>query len=279
VKLLKAIGMTRAWFCARKRAGRKIVLVPTMGALHAGHASLLKKARAVAGRRGIVAASIFVNPAQFGPREDFRRYPRPLLRDLALCRKAGVDAVFHPSAASMYAAGASAWVDESSLSRGLCGRSRPGHFRGVCTVVAKLFNIIGPDAAVFGRKDFQQAQVIRRMVRDLNLPVRMVIAPTVRERDGLAMSSRNVYLSAAERTQAPRIRRALLDARKTVRARPGSATALARKIKGRLSGFRIDYVEVVDAETLEPVRTARRGNCVAVAAFLGKTRLIDNILL
>jgi pantoate--beta-alanine ligase len=250
-----------------------------MGALHAGHLSLLKKARVLAGNRGIVTASIFVNPAQFGPREDFRHYPRPLKRDLALCRKAGVDAVFHPGAAAMYARDCSTWVDESGLSRGLCGRSRPGHFCGVCTVVAKLFNIVGPDDAVFGQKDYQQALIIRRMVRDLNIPVRIAIVPTVREHGGLAMSSRNAYLSASERRQAPAIRRALLEARRIVRGRSTASPGLIRKIRGRLRGFRIDYVEVVDAETLEPVRIARRGHCACVAAFLGKTRLIDNIIL
>lgn len=250
-----------------------------MGALHAGHESLLKKARRLAGPRGVVAASIFVNPAQFGPREDFKRYPRPLKRDLALCDQMGVDAVFHPGAASMYAVDHSVWTDESSLSRNLCGRSRPGHFRGVCTVVAKLFLIVQPDLTVFGRKDFQQAQIIRRMVRDLNFPVRVVIAPTFREKDGLAMSSRNIYLSAAERREAPRIYRALLAARRLARKRPFSASKLAREIRGSLRGFRIDYVEIVDAETLEPVKIARRGNCACVAAFLGKTRLIDNLIL
>lgn len=279
MKLLKGIDLTKKWFSTQRRARRKIVLVPTMGALHAGHLSLLSKARALAGRRGIVAVSIFVNPAQFGPREDFRRYPRPLKRDLALCRDAGADAVFHPTAKSMYAEDASAWVDETSLSKGLCGRSRPGHFRGVCTVVAKLFNIVQPDLGVFGQKDYQQAQVIRRMVRDLNFPISIVVAPTVRERDGLAMSSRNIYLSPEERLKAPKIRKALLEARKLVRRRGVAASALVRKIKSGLSGFRIDYVELVDAETLAAVKSARRGNCVAVAAYLGKTRLIDNIIL
>jgi len=279
MKVLRKIEPAQKWFRAMQHAGRKIVFVPTMGALHEGHLSLMRRARRLAGRRGILAASIFVNPAQFGPREDYRRYPRPLKRDLMLCRKAGVDVAFVPSASSMYAADHSVWVDESSLSKVLCGRSRPGHFRGVCTVVAKLFNIIGPDAAVFGQKDFQQVQVIRRMVRDLNFPVRIVMAPTLRQRDGLAMSSRNIYLSADERRIAPKIFTALSNARRLVRRRPLAAKTLAREISKGLRGFRIDYVEIVEAETLFPVKTARHGNCVAVAVFLGKTRLIDNLIL
>ena len=280
MKLLKGVDEARKWFSNQRKAGKKIVLVPTMGALHAGHLSLLRNARSLVGRTGVVAASIFVNPTQFGPGEDFRRYPRPLKRDLALCQNAGVDAVFHPGAKSMYFEDGSAWVDETSLSKGLCGRSRPGHFRGVCTVVAKLFNIVQPDAAVFGRKDYQQVQVIRRMVRDLNSSVRIVVAPTLREADGLAMSSRNVYLSAKQRIEAPRIRKALLEARRRVRAPHAvPASALARNIRSRLAGFRVDYVEVIDCQTLEPVKRARRGDCVAVAVFLGKTRLIDNIIL
>ncbi len=279
MKLFRRISEASKWFQARRRAGKRIVLVPTMGALHTGHLSLFRKARRLAGRKGVVAASIFVNPAQFGPREDFRSYPRALKRDLALCKKAGIDAVFHPSAGSMYAANHSSWADETRLSRGLCGRSRPGHFRGVCTVVAKLFNIVQPAIAVFGEKDYQQAQVIRRMVRDLNFPVRIIVTPTRREPDGLAMSSRNLYLSPAQRGQAPRIRRALMEARRQVRMRSHPAPVLARKIKSRLAGFRVDYVEVVDARTLESVKRAQRGDRVAVAAFLGKTRLIDNIIL
>jgi pantoate--beta-alanine ligase len=277
MKVFGKIAEARKWLQAQRRSGKKIVLVPTMGALHEGHLSLLLKGRALAGRRGIVGASIFVNPTQFGPREDFRRYPRPLARDLRLCRKAGADFVFHPKA--FYAQDHSAWVNETLLSKRLCGRSRPGHFRGVCTVVAKLFNVVAPDIAIFGAKDYQQAQVIKRMTRDLDFPIRIVVAPTLRESGGLAMSSRNAYLSAKEKVRAREIRKSLVEARRLVRARPRPSSMLARNIKKTLRGFRVDYVEIVDAETLEPVKRARRGDCVAVAAFLGKTRLIDNIVL
>ena len=183
-----------------------VAFVPTMGALHEGHLALVDRARAAVGPRGIVVVSIFVNPTQFGPKEDFSLYPRPLRQDLAACRRRGVDVVFSPGAADMYAPDASVAVDEAALSGGLCGGSRPGHFRGVCTVVAMLFNLVRPTFAVFGRKDYQQLAVIRRMVRDLHFPVRIIGLDTVREADGLAMSSRNVHLKAEERAQAPALR-------------------------------------------------------------------------
>lgn len=244
-----------------------------MGALHAGHLALVHRARKLAGKRGLVAVSVFVNPTQFGPNEDFSKYPRPFARDAALCRKAGVDLLFNSSPAQMYPAGFSTYVNEESLSAVLCGRSRPGHFRGVCTVVAKLFNILAPDIAVFGKKDFQQLAIIRRMVRDLDLPVKIIGVETVREHDGLALSSRNQYLGADERAHAPLIRKALLAGSKSV--------PTARKIvtNGIVSipGARIDYVEVLDAETLQPINDKTRTAVIAVAVFLGKTRLIDNI--
>jgi pantoate--beta-alanine ligase len=279
VKMLTRIPETVRWFRKRRAAGRRIVLVPTMGAMHAGHLRLIRRARVLAGRRGILAVSLFVNPAQFGPREDFRRYPRPIRRDRALCRISGVDVLFAPRSSSMYAGDASTWVDETRLSRGLCGRSRPGHFRGVCTIVAKLFHIVTPDLAIFGRKDFQQAAIIRRMIRDLNFPVRLVVAPTVREKTGLACSSRNTHLTPAANRKAPAIRQALLEARHAVHRRPMAASRLRAIIRRRLRGFRIDYIEVVDATTLEPRKTARSRNCVALAAHLGNVRLIDNIIL
>jgi pantoate--beta-alanine ligase len=250
-----------------------------MGALHKGHVSLIRKARRLAGRRGAVAVSIFVNPTQFGPHEDFKKYPRPFARDCEICRRAGVDAVFAPNARAMYAADASAFVDESRLSKGLCGASRPGHFRGVCTIVAKLFNILAPDAAIFGLKDYQQARVIQRMARDLNFPVRIVTAPIVREPDGLALSSRNAYLTATEHARATAIRRALLAARRKVRAGRIPSAFLRAGIRRDLRGLQIDYIEVIDPRSLEPQQHARRGNCVAVAAFLDRVRLIDNIIL
>jgi pantoate--beta-alanine ligase len=262
----------------RQDTGRRpLVLVPTMGALHAGHVSLMRKARKLAGEEGRVVVSIFVNPTQFGPGEDFSRYPRTFARDCRLCEEAGVDVVFHPGAEDIYPEGFSTYVDEERVSLGLCGKSRPGHFRGVCTVVLKLFNIIAPDAAVFGEKDYQQVAVIRGMVRDLNVPVRIVAAPTVREADGLALSSRNAYLSPEERLEAPVIRRALLLARDAPRARPADIERLVRRAIAKAPLARIDYIEVLDARTLEKPGPATRELVIACAVWFGRTRLIDNI--
>lgn len=251
-----------------------------MGALHVGHASLIARARRLAGREGTVIVSIFVNPTQFGPKEDFARYPRTFAADRALCVEHGADAIFAP--ATLYAEDHSTWVNEELVSGPLCGASRPGHFRGVCTVVLKLFTIVQPDTAVFGLKDYQQCAVIRRMVRDLNVPVRIVPAPTVRERDGLALSSRNTYLSPGERAQAPVIRQALLAAQAAWRRGVREGEKLRRLVWQTISTAslaRIDYVEVVDAAALTPVEQAPRGATIAVAVFFGKTRLIDNIQL
>ena len=245
-----------------------------MGALHEGHLALVRRARKLAGRRGLVAVSIFVNPTQFGPKEDFSKYPRPFARDKELCRKNGVDLLFHPTPQQMYHAGFSTYVNENSLSDTLCGKSRPVHFRGVCTVVAKLFNILSPDIAVFGKKDFQQLAIIRRMVRDLDMPVKIDAVETVREPDGLALSSRNRYLSAEERARAPVIRRALLAGSKDIR----SARQIVAGIIRSVPGAKIDYVEVLDAGTLQPVGDNSRVAVIAAAVFLGKTRLIDNIM-
>jgi pantoate--beta-alanine ligase len=254
-----------------------VVLVPTMGALHEGHGSLMRKARRLAGRTGRVVVSIFVNPTQFGPDEDFSRYPRTFPADCLLCEEAGVDVIFHPPPAGMYPEGFSTYVNEERVSQRLCGASRPGHFRGVCTVVLKLFNILAPDVAVFGEKDYQQVAVIRRMVRDLDVPVRIVAAPTVRASDGLALSSRNAYLSPEERAQAPVLRQALLLARDAKTSRPGDLARLVRKRIATAPLARIDYVEVLDAATLEPPGRATRELVIACAVFFGKTRLIDNI--
>jgi pantoate--beta-alanine ligase len=251
-----------------------------MGALHRGHAALIRRARKEAGANGTVVVSIFVNPTQFGPKEDFSRYPRTFVADQEICASNGADAIFHPSADEIYPAGFSTWVNEEAVSLPLCGGSRPGHFRGVCTVVLKLFQIIQPDAAIFGRKDFQQCAVIARMVRDLNVPVKIVLAETVREPDGLALSSRNTYLSSEERAQAPIIREALLAARAAFRAGETRASVLSRKITNRIKTAplaRIDYVELVDPTSLEPVETLKRGTVVAAAVFFGRTRLIDNL--
>lgn len=260
-----------------RHAPRPLVLVPTMGALHAGHLSLIRKARTRAGPSGTVAVSIFVNPAQFGPGEDFSRYPRTFATDCRLCREAGVDLLFHPGAPAIYPPGYSTYVDEERVSRALCGKARPGHFRGVCTVVLKLFNILAPDVAVFGAKDYQQAAVIRRMAADLNVPVRIVAAPTVREGDGLALSSRNAFLNPAERAQAPAIRRALLLASDFPYERPADLARLVRREISAAPLARIDYVEVLDADTLGKPGPGARSLLIACAVFFGTTRLIDNI--
>jgi len=258
------------------------VLVPTMGALHRGHGELIRIARDAAGEGGEVAVSIFVNPLQFAPGGDYEKYPRPEEVDDEFCRKAGVDILFRPSVEEMYAPDFSMSVEENSLANTLEGKSRPGHFRGVCTVVAKLFHILAPDAAVFGEKDFQQLAIIRRMVRDLNFPVEIIGAPTVRESDGLACSSRNQYLSAVEREQAPVLQRALQAARQFVTCGERSAEkilAAAREVIAEAPLARIDYLEIVNAETLQPANDASPVSLIAVAVFFGKTRLIDNVRL
>lgn len=253
-----------------------------MGALHRGHAALLERARSLAGPRGTVVASIFVNPTQFGPKEDFSRYPRPFAADSRRCAAYGVDVLFHPTGSLMYPEGFSTFVEESVVSSRLCGASRPGHFRGVATVVLKLFQIVQPQFAVFGLKDYQQCAVIGRMVRDLNLPVRIVTVDTVREPDGLALSSRNQYLTPEERRQAPALRAALLAARDAWRGGESSSARLRRLIVRQIrkaSLARIDYVEIADAHTLQSVRQAGDHAVIALAVFFGKTRLIDNIRL
>src|SRR5882724_3565661 len=261
---------------------RRRVLVPTMGALHKAHAELIRVAREVAGKDGEVVVTVFVNPLQFEPGSDYERYPRLEEADEEFCENAGVDLLFRPSVAEMYADDRSVFVGESSLSKTLEGKSRPGHFRGVCTVVAKLFNILQPDAAVFGEKDFQQLAIIRRMVRDLNFKIEIVAVPTIREGDGLACSSRNEYLNLEERKQAAVLRRALLAAAEKVKAGEQSAKAiidLARQMIGEASLARIDYVDLVDAENLQPGEIVRPKSLLALAVFFGRTRLIDNILL
>jgi pantoate--beta-alanine ligase len=268
-----------------KRAGTPVGLVPTMGYLHEGHLSLVEKARRVVGARGRVVLSIYVNPTQFAPQEDLARYPRDLPRDTRLCREAGVDVIFAPTNDQMYPAQSgqefSTYVVEESLSKPMEGITRPTHFRGVATVVAKLFNIVLPEVAVFGAKDFQQAAVVRRMVRDLNFPVKLIVAPTRREADGLAMSSRNKYLSADERQQATALHQAIQEARARVRSTPAGIPAgrLKQALMGGLNrrpAARIDYLEFFDPATLLPVKTVRRGTQMALAVFLGRTRLIDN---
>jgi pantoate--beta-alanine ligase len=263
-------------------SAKRRVLVPTMGALHRGHLELIRIARAAAGREGEVAVSIFVNPLQFAPGGDFEKYPRPETDDEEFCRSAGVDILFRPSADEMYANDFSVSVEETSLSSTLCGKSRPGHFRGVCTVVAKLFHLLAPDAAVFGEKDFQQLAIIRRMVRDLSFRIEIIDAPTVREADGLACSSRNQYLNPTERQQAPVLRAALLEAARLANGGERSAAAVieaARKIINTSPLARADYLELVNADTLQPIEVVEPNSLIAVAAFFGQTRLIDNIRL
>jgi len=269
---------TIAKLSPRNRAKRR-VLVPTMGALHKAHGELIRVAREKAGKEGEVAVSIFVNPLQFEPGSDYQRYPRPEKEDQDFCRAAGVDLLFRPSAAEMYAYDRSVFVDENSLSTLLEGKSRPGHFRGVCTVVAKLFNILEPDATVFGEKDFQQLAIIRRMVRDLNYKIDIVAMPTVRESDGLACSSRNAYLNAEERNEAAVLRKALLAVKECGKKSAKEIVDLVRATIAEAPLARIDYVELVDAETLQPIVAVKPNTLLALAVYFGKTRLIDNILL
>jgi len=250
-----------------------------MGALHKAHGELIRVAREQSGTGGEVALSIFVNPLQFEPGSDYQRYPRPEKADEDFCRDAGVDLLFRPPVGEMYFDDCSTFVEETSLSSVLEGKSRLGHFRGVCTVVAKLFNILVPDAAVFGEKDFQQLAVVRRMVRDLDFKIEIVAVPTVREEDGLACSSRNQYLNLEERRQATVLHKALLAAANAGKKSARDVIDLVRKVIGEAPLAVIDYVELVDAETLQPVEMVRPNSLLALAAFFGKTRLIDNIRL
>ena len=259
------------WCASVRESGRKVALVPTMGALHEGHLSLIAAAKK-AGADEIVV-SIFVNPTQFGPNEDYAKYPRDAKADSAKCRRAGATAVFFPTPDNMYASDHSVWVvEDGSLSDCLCGARRPGHFRGVCTVVAKLFNLVHPHVAVFGQKDFQQATIIRRMVRDLNFDVEILVAPIVREPSGLALSSRNAYLSDEERANSLALSQSLAG------IKDGAWTVQRNRIVKNLEshGLKVDYVEAVDSATLRSVKSIRPGVAVLLAVYDGKTRLIDN---
>jgi pantoate--beta-alanine ligase len=271
--------LARRWH----QRGVRIGLVPTMGYLHEGHLSLVREVRRRAGKSGRVVVSIYVNPTQFAPTEDLARYPRDLRRDLKLCRDTGADVVFVPTDQAMYPGQAdgrySTYVVEETLSRSMEGASRPTHFRGVATVVAKLFNLVLPDVAVFGAKDWQQAAIIKRMVADLNFPLRIVIAPTVREPDGVAMSSRNKYLAGDVRAQATVLSRSIKMARSAVASKPVPATRLKAAVQKMIHtapAARLDYVEFFEAESLMPVKQVRAGTQMALAVFFGKTRLIDN---
>jgi pantoate--beta-alanine ligase len=262
-----------------RRAGKRIGFVPTMGALHPGHLSLVRAARA---QSDVVVVSIFVNPAQFGPTEDFAKYPRSPEADSAMLAAEGCDYLFHPSVEEMYPRDAGTWVTVEGLSEKLDGRSRPGHFRGVTTVVAKLFNIVTPDFAFFGQKDAAQVAIVTKMTRDLNFGVQIVVCPIVREPDGLAMSSRNAYLDATQRKQATVLSRSLMRVQSLVNQGEKDSARLiaaARQVMAEEPPVKLDYFEIVSATTLEPVADISRGALVAVAAFVGTTRLIDNLLL
>lgn len=269
----------RSWSRQEKAAGRRVALVPTMGALHEGHLSLMREGKR---RAPSLAVSIYVNPTQFGPNEDFGKYPRELKGDLTKCESTGVDAVFLPTDEEMYPEGFQTFVTVEEVTKNLCGASRPEHFRGVATVVAKLFNIVEPDVALFGEKDFQQLVVIRRMAQDLRIPVEIAGCPIVREPDGLAMSSRNKYLSPAERMSALSLHRSLGAAVEMAKSGESSAERILSKVRETIEcdgGVRIDYAKIVDSETMEDVVEIKRPALLALAAFVGRTRLIDNALL
>jgi pantoate--beta-alanine ligase len=278
VKILRTPDDMHAACQHARREGRRLALVPTMGALHEGHLSLVRSARAQA---DVVAVSIFVNPLQFGPKEDFGKYPRSFEHDRQLLEAEKVDMLFAPEAKDMYRPGATTYVAVEGLSEKLCGRSRPGHFRGVTTIVAKLFHIVDPDLAFFGQKDAAQAAIIRRMVRDLDMAVEIVVCPIIREKDGLALSSRNAYLDPQQRRRAIVLNRALMRVQTLADQGERRAAALieaGRQVIAEEPDVRLDYFEVVDEETLEPVDDISRGALVAVAAFVGTTRLIDNLV-
>ncbi len=279
MKICTTIGEMRSACRAEKSGRRRLGLVPTMGALHEGHLSLVRAARAQA---DVVAASIFVNPTQFGPNEDFSKYPRTFERDQELLDKEGVRWLFAPAVEEMYPPGAVTYVTVEGMSEKLCGKSRPGHFRGVTTVVAKLFQIIEPEVAFFGQKDAAQVAIIRRMVRDLDFPVEIVACPIVREPDGLAMSSRNAYLDRRQRTSALALYHSLLRAQSDFTKGERSATRLiaaGREVFSAEPSVRLDYFEIVDPETLDPIAEIREPALIATAAFSGTTRLIDNLVL
>jgi pantoate--beta-alanine ligase len=278
IEIADTIEQTRAAVARARVNGLSIGLVPTMGALHEGHASLIRQAR---GENGFVAVSIFVNPTQFGPSEDLARYPRPFEADVQLCEREGPDLVFHPEAATIYPPGFLTTIEVHDLQDLLEGAARPGHFRGVATVVLKLLNIVRPDVAYFGQKDAQQFRLLEKMARDLDLPVALRMCPTVRAADGLALSSRNVYLDAAQRQAATVLFRTLEDVRGAVATGEKRAAELLRLAQARITqaaGARIDYVAIVDFETFQPVEMVQGRVLIALAVYIGTTRLIDNLL-
>ena len=279
MKICRTIHEFRSAYLPLRRHGRRLGFVPTMGALHQGHLSLMRAARA---QCEVVAASIFVNPLQFGPNEDFAKYPRNFERDRELLEQEGVELLFAPSVEEMYPAGAVTYVTVEGLSEKLCGKSRPGHFRGVTTAVSKLFHIVEPDTAFFGQKDAAQAAIIRRMVRDLNFPIEIVVCPIVREADGLAMSSRNDYLDLQQRRSALVLYRSLMRVKELFEGKERNVARLiaaGKKVFEQEPSVRLDYFEIVNPDTLDPVEEISENALVAVAAFVGRTRLIDDIVL
>ncbi|MHC4619715.1 MAG: pantoate--beta-alanine ligase [Planctomycetota bacterium] len=279
MQVVRTIESVRRLVKGARSEGRKTGLVPTMGALHMGHISLIEAAM---GQCDFVVVSIFVNPTQFGPGEDFEKYPRPFEADLEICRKAGVDAVFAPTPKEVYGPENVTWVNVEKLTEPLCGRFRPGHFRGVTTVCAKLFNMVLPDIAFFGQKDAQQAVVIKRMVADLNMPLEIVVCPTVREPDGLAVSSRNKYLSEQQRKDAALIYKSLQGCRELIESGIRDAaqiTAQMRKVLEQVPSIKIEYVSIVDSDTLQSLDRVSGRVLAAVAARIGPARLIDNIVI
>lgn len=279
MKVAKTIESVRKLVKAAHSKGKRIGFVPTMGALHIGHIFLIEKAKK---QTDFVVVSIFVNPTQFGPSEDFKKYPRPIKSDLAICRKAGVDVVFAPTAKQIYPQENLTWVNVEKLTEQLCGRFRPGHFRGVTTVCAKLFNIVAPDVAFFGQKDAQQAIVIKKMVADLNMPLKIVVCPTVRHSDGLAVSSRNQYLTHQQKKDATYIYKALKKSESLVKAGTKKSKTIISKMKKvlkQVTSIKIEYISIVDAETLRELEKITGKVLVAVAVKIGSTRLIDNILI
>jgi len=280
MKIIESVVAMQSFSCKMRRQGRSIGFVPTMGALHEGHASLVRRARR---ENDLVVVSIFVNPLQFGPKEDFKKYPRTAARDLALLKAEKADIVFMPMAPALYPGGFTTRIRVPALDAVLEGASRPGHFQGVTTIVAKLLNMVQPMRAYFGAKDYQQVRIIRRMVDDLNMPVRIVACPTVRESDGLALSSRNRYLSRTEREEAVKIHQALFLGRELVSEKIMlDSRALIRRLSqilAKIPRSQIDYLAVVDPETLEPMSKIRRPALLAAAVRIGKTRLIDNIII
>lgn len=278
MNIIKTISEMQAYSREQRKSGKTIGVVPTMGYLHEGHMSLVEIAEENA---DIVILTLFVNPSQFGPGEDFDKYPRNFEHDRMMCEKHDVDVIFAPPPEEMYYKNASTWVIEENLSKGLCGKSRPIHFRGVTTVVTKLFNATLPDIAVFGQKDAQQALIIKRMVRDLNMPLEIIVAPIVREGDGLAMSSRNKYLSRDEREKALSISSSLHNSAERIKKDHSiSASSVCKEIKAKIekSGGKVDYVEAVSIDNIEQVKDFKQKTLLAVAACFGKTRLIDNIV-